>query len=246
MKRLFICATILSLFAMSSTSSANAFVNNNEKGTISVNITSDTEIAPDTAEISFAIKTADTNSMQKAAMQNKEISDKVLSELKSLINAKNGDYIKTSDFTANPVYSYVNSKKIFEKYEVSNRVIVRTKSIDKIGIMIDKAVLNGATNVDSLAFTASNYETQCNDLISKVTVKAKNRAEVVANSLSSELVGVHNLTTSCSINNYNSPRLYMAKNMIADTAAEGSGMGTSISNGLIKVNANVNASFYVK
>ena len=94
MKRLFICATILSLFAMSSTSSANAFVNNNEKGTISVNITSDTEIVPDTAEISFAIKTADTNSMQKAAMQNKEISDKVLSELKSLINAKNGDAVE--------------------------------------------------------------------------------------------------------------------------------------------------------
>jgi hypothetical protein len=39
----------------------------------------------------------------------------------------------------------------------------------------------------------------------------------------------------------------MAKNMIADVAAESLGAGsTTISNGVIKVNANVNASFYVK
>ena len=40
----------------------------------------------------------------------------------------------------------------------------------------------------------------------------------------------------------------MAKNMIADVATEalGSNMATSISNGVIKVNANVNASFFIK
>ena len=58
----------------------------------------------------------------------------------------------------------------------------------------------------------------------------------------------NNISTSCSANNYNPPRLYMAKNMIADVAAEstGGGLATSISNGVVKVNANVNASFFVK
>ena len=218
-----------------------------EKGTISVNTSANTEVAPDVAEISFAVKTSDLKSMQKATAQNKEISDKVFAELKSMINSQNGDYIKTSDFSANPIYSYQNSKKIFERYEVSNRVIVHTKSIDKVGKMIDNAIALGATNVDNLSFSVSNYEAQCNDLIAKATKKAKNRADVVAQSLETSLLGISNITTSCSANNYNPPRFYMAKNMIADVAAETSvGTGTPISNGVIKVNANINASFFVK
>jgi predicted secreted protein len=71
---------------------------------------------------------------------------------------------------------------------------------------------------------------------------------VVADALSTYVIGINNISTSCSANNYNPPRLYMAKNMIADVAAESSsGAGsTSISNGVVKINANVNASFYVK
>ena len=40
----------------------------------------------------------------------------------------------------------------------------------------------------------------------------------------------------------------MAKNMIADVAAESAslGAGTTISNGVIKINATVNANFFVK
>ena len=87
-----------------------------EKGVISVNTNANSEIAPDTVEISFAVKTSDIKSMQKATLLNKEISDKVYTELKSMIKIENGDYIKTSDFTANPVYSYQNSKKFFERF----------------------------------------------------------------------------------------------------------------------------------
>ena len=227
--------------------SANA-VQEQQRGYISVNTTASSEISPDIAEISFAVKTSDIKSMQKATIANKEISDKVLNELKSLINKNNGDYIKTSDFNATPVYSYSSSKKNFEKYEVSNRVVVHTKSIDKIGMMIDKAIEAGATNVDNLSFSVSNYESQCNDLIKTATEKAKSRANVIADALSTYIIGINNISTSCSANNYNPPRLYLAKNMISDVASENStGIGsTSISNGVVKINANINASFYVK
>ena len=247
MKKSLAILALVSILSSATMLSANA-VSEQQRGFISVNTTANTEIAPDVAEISFAVKTTDSKSMQKATVMNKEISDKVLAELKSLINQNNGDYIKTSDFSASPVYSYVNSKKNFEKYEVSNRVIVHTKSIDKVGLMIDKAINAGATNVDNLSFSVSNYEAQCNDLIKIATKKAKSRADVVADALSTYVIGINNISTSCSANNYNPPRLYMAKNMIADVAAESSsGAGsTSISNGVVKINANVNASFYVK
>ena len=248
MKKILLSITILSLMVGTTSISAQAIGLEKERGTISVNTSANTEVAPDVAEISFAVQTSDMKSIQKATLENKEISDKVFSLLKSMIDTNNGDYIKTSDFSAQPIYSYQNSKKVFEKYEVSNRVIVHTKSIDKVGEMIDKAIASGATNVDNLSFSLSNYESHCNELISIATKKAKTRADVVANALNSTIDGVSNLSTSCSTNSYNPPRLYMAKNMIADVAAEalGSDMATSISNGVIKVNANVNASFFIK
>ncbi len=248
MKKSLVLVMALSFLLGSSVLSVNAVAQEKERGKISVNTTANTEIAPDVAEISFAVKTTDLKSMQKATLENKEISDKVFSELKALINSENGDYIKTSDFSAQPIYSYSNSKKNFEKYEVSNRVIVHTKSIEKVGKMIDNAIQSGATNVDNLSFSVSNYENQCNDLITLATRKAQIRANVIAKALNSVVDGVSNISTTCSANNYNPPRFYMAKNMIADVATENASAAgaTSISNGVIKITANVNASFFVK
>lgn len=247
MKKYLTSLLVLSVIAGSTSLSAQAINLEKERGKISVNTTANTEIAPDVAEISFAVQTFDTKSMQKATIENKEISDKVFAQLKSMINTENGDYIKTSDFSAQPIYSYQNSKKVFEKYEVSNRVLIHTKSIDKVGQMIDKAIQAGATNVDNLSFSVSNYENQCNELISIATKKAKTRADAIASALGTKTDGISSITTSCNANNYNPPRLYMAKNMISDIASEMSSAdgATTISNGVVKINANVNASFFV-
>ncbi len=250
MKKIFISIAVLSLFAGCASLSTQAVTTDTtkDKGTISINTYSDIEVSPDVAEISFAIKTSDTKSMQKATAQNKEISDKVYNELKSMINPSAGDYIKTSDFNASPIYTYQNSRRNLDKYEVSNRVIVHTKSIDKLGKMIDNAITAGATNVDSLNFSISNYDSQCDELISKAAKKAYNRAAILAKAMNTSVAGVDRITTSCNMGGNNQPRFFMAKNMLeaaADSASE-SASGMSISNGIIKINANVNASFFVK
>lgn len=250
MKRTLVLAAIIGVVAGCATISTQAISQNNnqERGIISVNTSANTELAPDVAEISFAVKTSDVKSMQKATIANKETSDKVFAVLKSMLSPVNGDYIKTSDFSASPVYSYSGSKKNLDKYEVSNRVIVHTKSLDKVGVMIDKAIEAGATNVDSLTFSVSNYDSQCNELLQIATQKAKTRAGVVAKTLSVNLDGIKNFDISCNANNYNTPRYYMAKNMLS-AVAEGAATDsapTSISGGVVKINANVNAAFYVK
>ena len=185
--------------------------------------------------------------MQKATVLNKETSDRVLSTLKSMLKTDNGDYIKTSDFSASPIYSYSGSKRNLDKYEVSNRVIVHTKSLDKVGTMIDKAIEAGATNVDNLTFSVSNYDSQCDQLLGIATQKAKTSATVVTKNLAATLDGIKSFDLSCNANNNNTPRLYMAKNMLSAVADEATGASpTSISGGVIKINANVNATFFVK
>ncbi len=250
MKKTLIALAVLSLFAGSTTLSSQAVTaERQERGYISVNTSANTEIAPDVAEISFAVQTSDAKSMQKATNDNKQISDKVFAQLKSMIDTKNGDYIKTADFSASPIYTYTNSKKSFDRYEVSNRVIVHTKSIDKVGKMIDSAIAAGATNVDNLTFSVSNYDTQCNELIKIASQKANDRLAVITSLYNTEADGIRTFDVSCSANSSNSPRLYMAKNMlaaVADGVAAEEGSSTSISNGVVKIYANLNATFFVK
>ena len=250
MKKTIALITVLSIMA-GGMLAGNAVSQNNEKdrGYISISTSANTEIAPDTAELSFSVRTSDNKSMQKASLMNKDISEKIYNLLKEQINTANGDYIKTSNYNATPVYTYNGNKRTLDKYEVSNRVTVHTKSLDKLGSMIDKATEAGATNIDSLNFSVSNYESQCNSLIEIATKKANTRAGIAAKGVGGSLDGIRSMDISCTEqSNYQTPRLYMAKNMLADAAgsAEAAPQSTSISSGVIKVYANVNASFFVK
>ena len=245
MKKFLISAVIVGLAL--GCASVQAISESIERGYISVNTSANAELAPDVAEISIAVKTYDNKSMQKATLQNKEISEQVISTLKSMIDTSKGDYIKTSDFSATPIYSYSGNKRNFDKYQVSNSVVVHTKSIDKIGSMIDKAIALGATDVNSLNFSVSNYETQCNDLLTLAAKKASARANAVAKTVPTTLSGIRSMDVSCSTSNSSRPQYKMLmanRAMMMDSEAAGS--STTIESGVIKVFANVSATYFVK
>ena len=245
MKKFLISAVIVGLAL--GCASVQAISESIERGYISVNTSANAELAPDVAEISIAVKTYDNKSMQKATLQNKEISEQVISTLKSMIDTSKGDYIKTADFSATPIYSYSGNKRNFDKYQVSNSVVVHTKSIDKIGTMIDKAIALGATDVNSLNFSVSNYETQCNDLLTLAAKKASARANAVAKTVPTTLSGIRSMDVSCSTSNSSRPQYKMLmanRAMMMDSEAAGS--STTIESGVIKVFANVSATYFVK
>lgn len=222
------------------------------RGTISVSTNANAEILPDTVSITLAIKTKDSKSLQKAAEENKLISDKVYTALKAMINTAGGDYIKTSNYSARPVYIYTNNnKRVLDKYEVSNSIIVHSKNIDKAGEMIDKAISLGATDVNDLAFSISNYENQCNELLNIASKKAKTRVDVAAKASGTYITGVKSMNISCSENTPNRIQYrFMAKNVMAAGAsldsAEAPQAATPIQSGIIKIYANLNAEYFIK
>lgn len=245
MKKFLISAAIVSLALGCAT--VQAISESIERGYISVNTSANAELAPDVAEISIAVKTYDNKSMQKATLQNKEISEQVIATLKSMIDTSKGDYIKTADFSATPIYSYSGNKRNFDKYQVSNSIVVHTKSIDKIGTMIDKSIVLGATDVNSLNFSVSNYEAQCNDLLTLAAKKASARANAVAKTVPTTLSGIRSMDVSCSTSNSSRPQYKMLmanRAMMMDSEAAGS--STTIESGVIKVFANVSATYFVK
>ena len=251
MKKILTAAVVVGLIACGTNfTPAATTVTEPERGYISVSTSANTEVSPDVVEINIAVKTSDSKSMLKATTENKEISDKVYTEIKGMINSANGDYVKTADFNATPIYTYSsNGKKNFDKYEVSNNIIVHTKNIEKTGSIIDKAISLGATNVNSLLFSVSNYDEQCNDLLAIAAKKAKTRADILAKSSSTYVTGVKTMNIRCSTNNNNivQYRLF-AKNMAMDSVAGAApeAAATPIQGGIIKIYANLDASYFVK
>ena len=61
-----------------------------ERGFVSVSTSANTELPPDVVEISIAVQTEDSKSLQKATEENKQISDKVYAALESMINKETG------------------------------------------------------------------------------------------------------------------------------------------------------------
>ena len=112
--------------------------------------------------------------------------------------------------------------------------------------MIDTAISLGATNVNSLVFSVSNYEAQCNELLSTAVKKASARAHAIAKAVPTTITGIRSMDVSCSPNNSVRPqyRLMMANK--AMDSAEAGASSTTIESGVVKVYANVNASYFVK
>lgn len=224
-----------------------------ERGVITVNTSSEAEIAPDTVEINIAIKTSDKVSLNKAAEENKKKTDKIYAMLDGMINAENGDYLKTANYSAKPVYVYDHELKrqIMDKYEVANQIIVHTKNINQLGKIIDQAIALGATDINDLNFSVSGYEAKCLELLEKASKEAYTRAQAAAEASQSKIDGVQSMNVSCSDNNVR-PVAYrfMAKGMMMANAAmdgvEAMENSTPIQSGNLKVYANVNAGYYLK
>lgn len=238
-KVLLLVLCLIGFVALSIKAETRAETIEKDKGYISVNESITKDISPNQAEISISIVTS-AKSLKQASEDNKLIANKVYSNLKPLLGMS--DYIKTSNYNAQPVYVYSKDHgRILDKYSVSNTVTVKTKSIELVSKLIDTAISQGATNVDSLQFTATDYDSECNAALSEITKKAQKKANTVANSVNSQITGIKSINVTC--NTDNGPRPYYA---MLGKASMDNASSTPIESGKIKIYANIDASFYVK
>jgi len=242
MKKMLISALLFSLIIGATAYSCTAAVVEKESGYVSVNASATKEVAPDQAQITINIETSD-KSLQKAAADNKIIADKVYSSLKAILNTEKGDYIKTNNYSANPVYTYSKeNKQVFDKYVVSNNIVVKTKNIEIVSKLADKAIETGATNVNDLQFLVADYDSACSDILAQLTKRAYSQANSIATSINSKITGTKSISSTC--NPENNPRPYYT--MMAKSTIDRASSSTPIESGKIKIYANVDASFYVK
>lgn len=211
----------------------------NEMGYISVSERITKEVLPTQATITIGIETFG-ESAQKASDENKKIAQNVHSALKKLLSDK--DSIKTGEYSLSPQYVYTkDNKKVLDKYMVRNSVVMTVFNIKLVSKLIDTAIANGATKIDDLNFSTTDYDNACNEALGELAKKAQKKANFIANTLNLKVVGVKSLSTSCNPE-YNQRVFYsMAKGVSDATAPQ-----TSIESGKIKIDASIDALFYVK
>ena len=215
-----------------------------EVGYISVNAHATKEVEPKQAVVSFAVET-ENKDLQKATDSLNELSAKLTEAIKTKISEN--DSIKTTAYSVSPQYSYSNKKRTFLGYKATLKMIVTTQNVDKLSAVIGTALANGATNVNGLNFQSTNNDAICNALLAEAALNARKNAESVANSLSAQLDGVKYISTSCGIQSTVARTFAMNKAYAAsDGAVEEASSTPTIEPGTIKIDANVNGSFYIK
>lgn len=243
MKKLFIA---LGLFAATAfIMPANAItVVEKDMGYVSVNSSADKEIIPDTASIFFTVETVSTDS-KAVVNKNKEISSNLILALKPILALDKTDSIQTKNFALRPNYTYEkNGKKNFVNYTASNTIYVKTKKLENVSKLIDTAVANNATSVSELSFFVENEKQFSGELAQEAIRKAKILAQLTASTLNQRVCGIKSIRVNVYPQNSYNAR-YATMNASAKDST-GAGKAMPVEFGKIKLQANVDAEFYVK
>ncbi len=214
-----------------------------EQGYISVNVEASEDYNPTLVKLSFAIETRDKDP-EITANLNKQQSEKVINAVKALIDTTKNETIKTTSYYFNPEYSYKDGRKL-TGYVAVNTLQIAIKDPNKTGKIISTALSNGANSVSGLEFILEETNDNCNLLMQKAAQGAKERANKIAASMNTSVIGIKSINASCSTNsNYSANLRMMNSKAMADTAAEGANIPVEM--GKTKLRAYVNADFYVK
>lgn len=135
---------------------------------------------PDIAVITLGVIT-ENKDLKTAQQQNKIKTNKVFNALNE-IGVDDKD-IQTIAYNINQYYDYIDGKQVFRGYKVTNKFTITTDEIDKIGLIIDTAVENGANYANEIQFKVSNPSYYYNKALTLAVEDAVKKAEDIGNTL---------------------------------------------------------------
>ena len=163
---------------------------NDAKGLTRVSVTGEAMVQaqPDTAIVTIAVVTQNTNASEAQA-ENASKTDAVVRAVKAAAGA--GAEVKTSGYSLQPQYVYKeNQSPTISGYVARNSVVVTTGELTKVGVVIDAGVRAGANNVDNLSFTLRRDRPARNQALTEATRDAVSKAQTLAQALGGRVVRV--------------------------------------------------------
>lgn len=226
--------TVLALLSFS----AAAFAEDNgaSDNVITVNGSGTVKVAPNTAEVSFAV-IAEAAEAGAAQTKNADMVNKVIGALKAGGISQND--IITSGYNLGPKYVYENNKAPrISGYEVRNEIAVTVRDINSVGKVIDLAVDNGINQVQNIQFYYEGGMEYKDQALRQAIEDARSKAEVIATALGKKIVGIKSATGNWD-NNAPPPVIYEKRMASYDEAAA----STPVTPGLAEINASADITY---
>ncbi|APH38549.1 SIMPL domain-containing protein [Methanohalophilus halophilus] len=209
------------------------------ENTLQMNGNAEMMVVPDTATLNIGAEIMATTA-EEASQENAAIMNAVIEELKGLgLEEKD---IRTSRVSVRPEYNYAESTRTIEGYSASNSVQITTTNLDILGEIIDRSASAGANQIGGISFSVSDEKQKevHEDLITEAVADASSKAEILAENLGVEIIGVK----SSSISDGTQPRTYYEESVAMDAATEKP--ATPIEPGESKISMSVQVTYIVQ
>jgi hypothetical protein len=135
-------------------------------------------VSPDIAVIRLGVETTGEN-LSRIQADNARISQSVIQALQRMGITD----IKTSQYSINKVYDYVEGRQFDRGYSVRNILELRTNNLEAAGNIIDTAVNAGANIVDLITFDISNREYYYQQALNMAIMNAIQKAKSITMNL---------------------------------------------------------------
>ncbi|MCB5725690.1 SIMPL domain-containing protein [Mitsuokella jalaludinii] len=233
-KTVHILTLVCALFLMSCSAAFAAPQQETPRPTLSVDGQGTGTAAPDMATVTIGVTTQGKDAA-KAQNDNAWVSNQIQAAVRGLgIEEKD---IQTRNYSFYPNYSTdKDHRNEVTGYTVNNSVIVVVRDIKLTGKVIDAALSNGANEINSLDFSASDTKAVREVALLNAIQDARDKADIIAKGLGKRIVGIQNVSESTG---YIETRRF-GGNMLMAVAKDAA---TPIAPGSLSLAANVHIDF---
>ena len=233
-KTVHILTLVCALFLMSCSAAFAAPQQETPRPTLSVDGQGTGTAAPDMATVTIGVTTQGEDAA-KAQNDNAWVSNQIQDAVRGLgIEEKD---IQTRNYSFYPNYSTEKDhRNEVTGYTVNNSVIVVVRDIKLTGKVIDAALNNGANEINSLDFSASDTKAVRKVALLNAVQDARDKADVIAKGLGKRIVGIQSVSESTG---YIETRRF-GGNMLMAVAKDAA---TPITPGSLSLTANVHIDF---
>ncbi len=143
---------------------------------------------PDMGLVSLSV-TNEAKDVSSATKENTEKTNNIILFLKN--NGVEEKDIKTTNFSINPRYDYLESgKRVLAGYQITQSVQVKIRDIDSVGTILEGAVTAGANQVGNISFVVDDSEEYEKEARALAIADAKKKASEMSEQLGVQLVEI--------------------------------------------------------
>lgn len=135
---------------------------------------------PSSIQLQIEVQTQGQN-VQGPQQENAATMNQVIQSITAL--GIPSEQIQTAAYTITPLYHFEDGQQIFTGYEVSNAITVHVSDPERVGLIIDTAVENGANRISNIQFKVDHADAYYQQALSLALHNAQAKAKTIAETM---------------------------------------------------------------